>query len=144
MSWKYNSNEKDVLGPVNINTDVVVLTAARTVLASESGTTFILSLAGGFTVTLPSPQIGLRYRFITGIIPTTAYIITATGAIVHGGINELEVDTGDDGPVASGSTSLTLVASALGTVGDWVEYICDGSRWLITGQTKLDGAVTFS
>lgn len=144
MAWKYRQNEKDVLGPVDAGTDVITLTAARTVLASETGTTFILSLAGGFTVTLPPPSLGLRYKFITGVIPTTAYVITATGAIVHGGINELEVDTGDDGPYATGSTSLTLVASALGTIGDWVEYVSDGAKWYITGQTKLDGAVTFS
>jgi len=142
--WKYNSAEKDLLGDRNLNLQIVSLVAAKTVTAAESGSTFVLNLAGGFTVTLPAPALGLRYKFITGIIPTTAYIITATGAIVYGGINELEVDNGDDGPYATGSTSLTLVASALGAIGDWVTYESDGVHWFISGQTKLDGAVTFS
>ncbi len=144
MGWKYNSNERDLQGDRDLNLKVVTLTAARTVLASESGHTFILSLAGGFTVTLPAVALGLRYKFITGVIPTTAYVITAASAVVNGGINELEVDTGDDGPYATDATSTTFVASALGTVGDWVEYVSDGVKWYITGQTKLDGAITFS
>jgi hypothetical protein len=144
MAWKYNTKEKDLLGDRDLNLSVVSLITTKTVTEAESGTTFVLNLAAGFTVTLPAPALGLRYKFVTGIIPTTAYIITATGAIVHGGINELEVDTGDDGPYATGSTSLTLVASSLGTIGDWVEYVSDGVKWYITGQTKLDGAVTFS
>lgn len=144
MGFKYRQDEKDLLGDRNLNLQVVTLTAAKTVTAAESGSTFILSLAGGFTVTLPAVALGLRYKFITGVIPTTAYIITAASAVVNGGINELEVDTGDDGPYATDSTSLTFVASSLGTVGDWVEYVSDGVKWYITGQTKLDGAVTFS
>jgi hypothetical protein len=146
--FKYKSNDVGVTasGCDGLDHDIGVetLTEARTLVLADSGKTFLLSLAGGFAVTLPAPIRGFRAKFITGVIPTTAYTITATGAIVHGGINELEVDTGDDGPIASGSTTLTLVASALGTVGDWVEYLGDGARWLITGQTKLDGAVTFS
>lgn len=142
--WKYNSAEKDLLGDRNLNLSIVPVTAAKTVTAAESGSTFVLSLAGGFTVTLPAVALGLRYKFIVGVIPTTAYIITAASAVVNGGINELEVDTGDDGPYATDSTSLTFVASSLGTVGDWVEYVSDGVKWYITGQTKLDGAVTFS
>ena len=144
MAWNYNTAEKSILGDRNLNLQVVTLVTTKTVTAAESGSTFILSLAGGFTVTLPAVALGLRYKFITGVIPTTAYIITAASAVVNGGINELEVDTSDDGPVASDSTSLTLVASSLGTVGDWVEYVSDGVKWYITGQTKLDGAVTFS
>jgi len=134
----------DFLVPPTALSAIETVVAARTLTAADSGKTFVLSLAGGFTITLPGVARGLHFKFITGIIPTTAYIITAATAVVNGGINELEVDTHDDGPVASDSTSLTFVASSLGTVGDWVEYISDGTKWYITGQTKLDGAVTFS
>lgn len=134
----------DFLVPPTSLSPIETVVAARTLTAADSGKTFVLSLAGGFTVTLPAVARGLYFKFITGVIPTTAYIITAATAVVNGGINELEVDTGDDGPIATDSTSLTFVASSLGTVGDWVEYVSDGTKWYITGQTKLDGAVTFS
>lgn len=58
-----------------------VISAARTLTADDSGKTFILALAGGFTVTLPAnTTVGFRCRFRVGVNPTTAYIIAAATA----------------------------------------------------------------
>ena len=121
------------------------LTATKTVLPEESGTTFFLNLAGGFTTTLPAPALGLKYKFIVATAPTTAYVITTNGGadIMIGGINELEVDTGDDGPYDNNADTLNLVAS-VAVVGDWVEFVSDGTSWFFTGQTNADGGVTTS
>ena len=117
----------------------------------DSGKTFSLELAGGFTVTLPTVAqagAGWNCRFMVGIVPTTAYIITEdTGTDTDklmGGINELEVDTGQDGPYGTAFTLITLVASAKTSLGDYVDIFCDGTFFQVRGQAKLDDGMTLT
>ena len=124
---------------------VEVVTTTNVITAAESGTTFFLNLAGGFTSTLPAPAAGLYFKFIISTSPTTAYIIgTNAGAdIMIGGINELEIDTNSDGPYDANADTFNFVAN-IAVVGDWVEFISDGTSWFFTGQTNADGGVTTS
>lgn len=124
-------------GEVVITTNVIV--------ADESGKTFFLSLAAGFTSTLPAPALGLKFKFVVAIAPTTAYIITTNGGddIIIGGVNELEVDTSDDGPYDDNADTVNFVAS-VAAVGDYIEMESDGTSWYFHGQTNLDGGVTTS
>lgn len=119
------------------------VTAANVITPEESGATFFLGLAGGFASTLPAPAQGLNYKFIVSVSPTTAYTIATSGSanIIKGGINELEVDTSDDGPYSSAGDLISFVAN-VAVVGDWVELISDGTSWFLTGQTNADGGVT--
>lgn len=121
------------------------LAAAATLTAADHNKTFYLALAGGFTVTLPSPEAGLKFRFIVSVAPTTAYIIVTSGGadIMIGGINELEVDTADDGPYDANADTLNFVASTA-VVGDFVEMESDGTSWYYHGQTNADGGITTS
>lgn len=121
----------------------VTLTAAKTLTADDSHTTFFLGLAGGFTVTLPAPAAGLKFKFVVSVAPTTAYIITTNGGadIMIGGINELEVDSTEDGPYDNNADTLNFVAS-VAVVGDYVEMESDGTSWYFHGQTNADGGVT--
>lgn len=130
--------------PINVG-GVSTLAAASTLTAEQSGVTFFLNLAGGFTTTLPAPAAGLKYRFVVKTAPTTAYVIVTNGGadIMIGGINELEVDTGDDGPYDDDADTLNFAAN-VAAVGDFVEFISDGTSWYFHGQTKLDGGVTTS
>jgi hypothetical protein len=122
---------------------VATLVTTKSVLPDESGKTFFLHLAGGFAVTLPAPVAGLRYKFIVKTAPTTAYTIaTADSAnIIVGGVNELEVDTGDDGPSSSTGDLITFVANTA-LAGDYVDLISDGTSWFLSGQTRADGGIT--
>ncbi len=58
------------------------LVTTRVLTAADSGKTFGLALAGGFTVTLPalSTGTGMNFKFVIEIAPTTAYIIIANAA----------------------------------------------------------------
>ena len=125
--------------------EVETVAAANTILAAESPKIFYLNLAGGFTSTLPAPAAGLYFKFIVKTAPTTAYVITTNAGadIMIGGINELEVDTNDDGPYDNNADTLNFVAS-VAVVGDWVEFVSDGTSWYFTGQTNADGGVTTS
>jgi len=133
-------------GDTTINSYATESTAATdTLTGSQCGTTIFLNVAGGFTTTLPVPTAGCSFRFIVKVAPTTAYIIaTNAGAdIMIGGINELEVDTADDGPYDNNADTFNFVAS-VAAVGDFVYMISDGTSWYYSGQTNLDGGVTTS
>ena len=77
-------------------------------------------------------------KYVTGII--TEKTASDTDVIIAQFV-ELEVDTSDDGPSSVGCTTLTF-ANALDTIGDNLHIVCDGSKYYVTGRTKLDGAVT--
>lgn len=129
-----------------------ILTESDTVTMQESGKVFFLDAAAGFTVTLPviaTAGIGSRYKFVVKTAPTSnGYVITEatasdTDKIVTNGINELEVDTSNDGPYNAGHTTITFVAN-VAVAGDWVEVENDGTYWYATGQTNADGGVTLA
>ena len=128
----------------------VSLTGATTLTKADSGKTFILNGAtAGAAITLPSAaKMGNGFNFklrVGAAFATTAWTIVATADIMRGGINELEVDTGSDGPLASSGsgTTMTLVATTE-TVGDVYEFQCNGTLLFISGQSNLDGGVTFA
>jgi hypothetical protein len=79
------------------------------------------------------------------IAPTTAYVITTNGGddILIGGVNELEVDTADDGPYDDDADTINFVANTA-VVGDFVEMESDGTSWYFHGQTNADGGITTS
>ncbi len=138
-------------GPVAVGVDSYeALIAAKALTADHNGMTYGLGLLGGFTVTLPSVAdagAGWRVKFIVTVSPTTAYIITEKVAddtnVLIGGINELAVTTGNDGPYTATGTTITLVASTA-VVGDFVEMFCDGAKFYFSGQTNADGGITLA
>lgn len=121
----------------------ISLTAATATLTKHHCGVILLNRAGGITITLPAPAVGLHYHFIVGTAPTTAYTIAPSGSanIMIGGVAELEVDTGDDGPRSAVGDLFSFVAN-VAVVGDFVKMVSDGTSWYITGVTNADGGVT--
>ena len=120
------------------------VTAANTLTYSECGKTIFLNSATEFATTLPSPVAGCYFKFIVKAAPVGANytIVTSGGAdILIGGVNELEVDTSDDGPYDDNADVITFIASTA-LVGDYVEMISDGTSWYFVGQTNADGGIT--
>ncbi len=126
-------------------TDDISLTVA------DCGTLMVLNKAAGATVTLPSiadAGKGWWVRFVVGTNCTSnSYIITEKASAdtdtIRGGINELEVDDGEDGESSTGCTFITF-PNGTDTVGDFAEVICDGTNWYVHGQAKLDGGCTLT
>jgi hypothetical protein len=131
----------------DVRKNVHSLTGAYTVLPSDSGKVFTLNASEGAAITLPSvadAQEGWNCRFIVGTaFDTSDWIITATAAIMVGGINELEVDTSDDGPVTVAGTTINIELGAE-TIGDYVDFVVADGKMYINGQSKLDGAFTLA
>lgn len=123
---------------------VADLTAASTLSASDSGKVLFLNSTTEFATTLPAPVAGYNFKFIVKSAPSGASYTIVTGSsanILIGGINELEVDTGDDGPYDADGDTITFV-DGVSVVGDWVEMVSDGTSWYITGQANADGGIT--
>lgn len=122
---------------------ISVTTATHTLTKYDYGSTVVLNRAGGSTVTLPAPADGAEFHFIVGTAPTTAYTIGTSGGsdIIAGGFNELEVDTGDDGPYLADGDLITFVANTA-VVGDFCHLRSNGTKWFLSGQTNADGGAT--
>lgn len=112
-----------------------VVTTTNVIAATESGTTFFLNAAGGFTSTLPAPAAGLRFKFIVKTAPTTAYVIvTTSGAnIMYGMMLER---AGTAGVAGAAEDTFNFVANNA-IVGDWVEFESDGTNWYYHGMVDV-------
>jgi len=137
------------MGRVFFNTrkNIVNLDTAYQMLDSDSGSVFMLNAAAGAAVTLPTvanTSKGWNAKFIVAqAFATTDWTIVASAAVIKGGVNELETDTGDDGPSSTGATNMHLELAAE-TIGDYYELVFDGTSYWLSGQTVADGALTFS
>src|SRR5437867_3499131 len=105
------------------------------ITADESGKTFFLALAGGFTSTLPAPAAGLNFRFIVAIAPTTAYIIVtnASANIMYG---MMEERAGTAGVAGAARDTFNFVANQA-IIGDWVDFESDGTNWYYHGMVDV-------
>jgi hypothetical protein len=121
------------------------VTGTYVIPEGENGKTYFLNSATEFTMTLPTVASGLKYKFIIAAAPSGAdYVITAGSAIIKGGINEIETDTGDDGPSSSSGVTNINFKDGVAVASDWCEVISDGVNWFLTGQTIADGGVTLT
>ena len=118
--------------------DVETLAAAQTLIAADSGKTFILSAAAGATITLPALKSGLNFKFIVGAaFATTNWVVASAEAAKIQGVlvvNGASVDAADE-------DQINFVNSAE-TVGDHIELICDGTYWYASGVGSQAGSIT--
>ena len=128
----------------NTRKHVHALDGAYTVLASDSGKTFMLSATGGtVAVTLPTTlEKGLNYKFVTlEDTPSNAITIGAGSAII-------DMVMKDAGGNASNSTAGTAVSNLIiGTSaqqGDYINMFTDGTTWYAECMSAVDDAVTTS
>ncbi len=134
---------------------VETITASKTIGAAETGETYIIDYDTGaaITVTLPPKQDGAYFKFIfkTEMDTTSASVkITSieeeagdfVGAILEhitGGSNA------DSAMEQAGSTHFQVTLSKEIQPGTWIECVCDGSTWYVTGVANVEavGKVVF-
>jgi len=124
-----------------------VVTAANVLTAAECGKTMFLNSGTEFQTTLPAISTvaaGCSFRFVITAAPSGANYTIITGNnlenVLTCGINELETDTGTDGPYQADGDTITF-ASGVSVVGDFVYMISDGSDYWCNGQSNADGGV---
>lgn len=116
-----------------------IVTTTNVIASTESGTTFYLDLAGGFTSTLPAPAFGLKFKFIVKTAPTTAYVITTTSGnnLLYGTL----LDIVGELVYFSAQDTLNFVAST-SLVGDSLEVESDGTNWYCKAFSGANGGIT--
>ena len=96
--------------------------------AKDSGKTYILENTVARTITLPAVKAGTKFKFVVSDSTAASTIATSEGtSLIKGGIL-----------LATAWETLagtTLTASTSAVVGDWVELVCDGTYWYISGQS---------
>lgn len=120
------------------------LAAATTLTAADSGKTFLLALATGFTITLPAnTTVGFKARFIVSIAPTTAYIISSATADTIGGSVLSSSGGAEDTEAAFTADSITFVANTA-VPGDIIEVeILTATQIWGRGTCSAAGGITF-
>lgn len=132
------------------------ITADKTLAAQDSGKIFYIDAAAATSAVQatfpPAADAGLGWEaeFIVKSAPTGSgdYVLSEstssdTNVLVVNGINELEVDTAEDGPYNAGCTTVTF-ATSVAVAGDYAHVKCDGTNFYVTGQTKADGGITLA
>lgn len=121
------------------------LITTRVLTAVDSGKTFGLALATGFTVTLPALAAGLYFHFIIEIAPTTAYIIASAENDNISGVGAA-ADGNAVVVAAAGfvADQVNLVASNA-LIGDKVDIASVGTAgWAASAIVGVGAGVTFT
>ena len=134
------------MGRVFFNTrrNIHDLTAAYTVLDSDSGKVFTLDAAGGlYTVTLPTaPVRGFHCKFIVKEDTPSAVITIAAGSAILDGVQK---DAGGDAANSTAGTAVSnLVVGTSSTQGDVIDLMSDGTTYYFECLSGINNAITTS
>jgi hypothetical protein len=133
----------NVVGNVTGTVANTELTAASTLTAAQSGTTFFLNSATEFATTLPAPAAGIEYTFIVKTAPSGASytVVTASSAnIIKGQAYPASGAAGDTG---TADDTISFV-DAQAVAGDMVTVISDGTSWFAKAYCAVAAGVTFT
>lgn len=133
-------------GALNALEPVTSLTGAKTLTAAQSGGTFLLNAAAGFTVTLPTtPIIGLTYTFIvtTSVTSSTLKIITGSGTQLLQGVITSATTTASvfESVIGTSNISVAMNGSTTGgLVGSQFTFTClSATLWQVYGTNFTSG-----
>jgi hypothetical protein len=116
-----------------------VVTATNVILPSESGKTFQLNTAGGFTSTLPPPKDGMNFKFFVKTAPTTDYVITTDSG--DNILNGVIIEAAGTNEAVIAQDTLSFAANKAG-VGDTIEVTSEGATWSCKAITSVNAGIT--
>ena len=132
----------------DIRKNIKHVSAAYTILPSDSGSVFMINQAAAYALTLPNAsdaQEGWYADFVLGTVASNAVTIEATagdGDNIHG----IGID-GEDGAAqtvteGTGVDVITFISGA--TKGDRCRLVCDGTSYYIVSFAADKAHITFS
>ena len=134
------------MGRVFFNTkeNIHNLTAAYTVLDSDSGKVFMLDSAGGaYTITLPTaPTSGFNCKFIVKEDTPTGDITIAAGSAILDGVND--DGQGNVANSTAGTAVSNIIVEAAAKQGDFIDLLSDGVSYYFHAVGSVDQAFTTS
>ena len=135
------------MGRVFFNTrkNMVDVAAAKTLIASDSGSVFVINQASAYEITLPlmsTIETGWNVKFILGTVAANAVTIannTAEDTIVGG------VAGADGGAATHAETAVDEVVFISGAVlGDQCTITANGANYFVTGYAADVAHITVS
>ena len=103
----------------------------------DSGKTYFLESTVARTITLPAVKASLKFKFIATDTTADSSIATSEGtALLKGG-----AEAGNSYLTLAGTTIIVEAASA---VGAWLELVCDGTYWYVSGHSAHDAGFSVS
>ena len=127
----YSANLVSTTIPTQSLVPIQAITAATTLTPTQSGSTFTVSQATAYAITLPALQNGLNYKFICSTTGAHTVAITSTAANIVG-----FAMFGPNATVKSshsaGTATVNFATGAAG-LGDVIYIHCDGSNWFAQG-----------
>jgi len=135
------------MGRVFFNTrrNVHALTAAYTVLTSDSGKIFTLDSTGGaYDITLPAMEDGLFYKFVVlEDTPTADITIKSNSADGDDKLDLVGKDSESDlGPSTAGTAVTNLKMELAAHEGTYINLYSDGTGWYAESMGSADASVT--
>lgn len=141
-------------GGVKCGVPVTITDAATyTVLSYNSGKLHVApNFTASCTVTLPTAEAGLNYKFIYGGAAADAQNLiiqaSAAGALMKGGVVHLDTDAGAAGdevvPVFADASNDIILTITTPDAGTEVNFVCDGTYWYVSGFVVSAAAPAFS
>lgn len=137
-------------GSVGNKGAVVDQTAAATLTAAQSGGTFLLDAAAGFTLNLPVPVVGIEYTFIvkTAITSNSYKILTDASTTFLGGQLDIAVSAGTAAYFFANGTTIrsinlngTTTGGAAANNGRIIVKCVTSTMWLVDGIVEGSGTV---
>ena len=120
---------------------VATLTAAKTLVDTDSGSVYFLDGSTTFDVTLPSVKAGLNFKFIA--TDTTADVDIVQAASDEDFIGFILDGAGSKDSAVSGDTKIIFDTTGGASAGDWVSLSCDGTNWYVQGACSSAADVVF-
>lgn len=135
---------------------VIPITAARTLLAEESGALCVWTTATGATVTLPAPVIGTDFEFMVAVTNTGTAIkvITSAASVFIGGGCLTFIDNttpaanpGPKGFLFDSAASIAVLmggsdTTAGGIAGTRFRLTCvSATLWIVEGNIRAAGTI---
>ena len=107
--------------------------SSHTLDMGDSGKIYMLYSTVARTITLPAIKAGLKFKFIATDTTADSSITTNEGTALLKGAAEC----GDAYLTLAGTT---IIVEAAGTIGDHLEFICDGTYWYVSGHGSHDAS----
>ena len=103
----------------------------------DSGKTYFVESTVARTITLPAVKAGLKFKFVATDTTADSSIATSEGtALLKGGS-----EAGNSYLTLAGTT---IIVEAAASVGDWLEMVCDGTYWYVSGHGEHDASFSVS
>ena len=127
----------------NLDTDSLTGTTTYVMTEADSGKTFMVSGGVQAITLLPAADLveGWNCRFITTASPSGDKVIGAGSTIIHGSSAN---GSGDAGAASDGTAKTSVTIEAASQAGNFVDIVCDGSLYYVSGTHGQNNATTFA